>query len=81
MHKYVIEFLGTLGLVAAIAFTGNPSLIIGAFAIAVGIGKGHYNPAVTAWSYFAGKLTQNDALLYIGSQLAATAVVIILGFL
>lgn len=81
MQKYVIEFLGTLGLVAAVAFTGNPALILGALAIAIGLGKGHYNPAVTAWSYLAGKLTQSDALLYVGAQLAASVVVILMGSL
>ena len=45
------EFVGTALLLSAIAFTSNPALIIGAFAVAVGFGAkvsgAHLNPAVT----------------------------------
>jgi glycerol uptake facilitator-like aquaporin len=47
----VTEFVATALLLSAIAFTSNPALIIGAFAVAVGfagkVSGAHINPAVT----------------------------------
>lgn len=69
------EFLGTSLLIGAIAFTSNPSLIIAAFALAIGfagkISGGHFNPAVTSWHLFSGKISQEKALMYILAQLSA----------
>ena len=63
------EFLGTALIIGAVAFTSNPSLIIAAFALAIGFGSklsgGHFNPAVTSWHLFAGKISQEKALTYI----------------
>lgn len=79
----VVEFLGTTLLLSAISFTGNASLIVAAFAIAVGLGGkisgGHFNPAVTAWALLSGKVSQNKALGYMIAQLAAAVFVFFLG--
>ena len=73
------EFLGTTVLIAAIAFIGNPMLIVGAFAVAVyfagPISGAHFNPAVTVWALLSGKLSQNKALCYIAAQLLAAVTV------
>jgi aquaporin Z len=75
MAPYVVEFLGTLLLIATIAFSGNPALIVAAFAFAVGLGGkisgGHFNPAVSTWAWFAGKLTTPDYGMYVLAQLGA----------
>lgn len=69
------EFLGTSLLIGAIAFTSNPSLVIGAFALAIGFGSkisgGHFNPAVTSWYLFAGKISQEKAISYLLAQISA----------
>lgn len=79
----VVEFLGTTLLLSSIAFTGSPTLIVAAFAIAVGLGGkisgGHFNPAVTAWSLISGKISQNKAIGYIIAQLLAALFVSFLG--
>ena len=79
----VVEFLGTTLLLSAISFTGNASLIIAAFAIAVGLGGkvsgGHFNPAVTSWALLSGKISQSKALVYMVAQLAAAVFVFFLG--
>ena len=47
----LVEFLGTALLIGAIAFAGSPTLVVAAFALALGFGGkisgGHFNPAVT----------------------------------
>lgn len=62
----VVEFLGTALLAAAVAFTGNPALILAALAAAIGLGGkvsgGHFNPAVTVLQYLSGKVGQTKAL-------------------
>lgn len=61
-----VEFLGTALLLSAIAFTSNPALVIGAFAVAVGFGSkvsgAHINPAVTLFQFLSGKIAQSRAL-------------------
>lgn len=78
----LVEFLGTTLLLSAIAFTGNLSLISAAFAIALGLGAkisgGHYNPAVTAWAYIVGKVSQQKAISYVLAQLGAALFVVTL---
>jgi aquaporin Z len=79
----VVEFLGTTLLLSAISFTGSPTLIVAAFAIAVGLGGkvsgGHFNPAVTAWALLSGKVSQSKAIGYIIAQLVAALFVYFLG--
>jgi len=79
MAPYVVEFLGTLLLIATIAFSGNPALIVAAFAFAVGLGGkisgGHFNPAVSTWAWFSGKLTTPDYSMYVLAQLGAGVLV------
>lgn len=69
------EFIGTSLLIGAIAFTANPTLIVAAFALAVGLGGkisgGHFNPAVTGWSLLSGKISQEKAMMYILAQFSA----------
>jgi aquaporin Z len=73
MNKLMIEFIGTFFLVFTIAFSGNP-LAIGAVLIAMVymggyISGAHYNPAVTTAIYIRGKISSNNALKYIISQI------------
>ena len=79
MYAVLVEFLGTLLLIGTIAFTGNPALIVGSFAIAVGLGGkisgGHFNPAVSAWAWLAGKIPSMTAVYYIAAQLAAAVLI------
>jgi aquaporin Z len=71
----LVEFLGTSLLVGSVAFTGVPVLIVGALAIAIGLGGkisgGHFNPAVTMWALASGKIGQAKAVSYILAQVAA----------
>ena len=79
MYAVLVEFLGTLLLVGTIAFTGNPALIVAALAIGVGLGGkisgGHFNPAVSAWAWLAGKIPSMTAVYYIAAQLAAAVLI------
>ena len=79
MYKVAVEFLGTLLFIATIAFTGNPALILGSLAIAIGLGGkisgGHFNPAITFWAYMTGKLSEMDADQYVAAQVAAGGLV------
>ena len=74
-----VEFLGTALLAAAVAFTGNPTLVVAALAVALGFGAkvsgGHFNPAVTILQYLAGKVGQTKALSYIAAQVAAAGMI------
>ena len=79
MFALTVEFLGTLLLIGTVAFTGNPTLIAAALAIALGLGAkisgGHFNPAVTAWAWLAGKIPSMTAVYYVLAQLAAGVLV------
>ena len=74
-----VEFLGTSLLIGAVSFTGTPLLIVSAFAIAIAFGGkisgGHFNPAITAYSFMVGKTSQSRALSYAGAQLSAALVI------
>jgi aquaporin Z len=74
-----VEFLGTALLVGSYAFGGNPIFVVSALALAIGLGGkisgGHFNPAITAWSLAAGKISQNKAVMYILAQLVASLTV------
>ena len=82
MYPYVVEFLGTLLSVGALAFTGNPLYFLASLTVAIGLGGkisgGHFNPAVSTWAWLARKLPTNTFGLYHGAQLAAAAHVWIL---
>jgi len=75
----VVEFLGTSLVLGAVAFTSNFIFIVGALAIALGLGGktsgGHFNPAITAMQLAAGKIGQNKALMYMLAQFTAAVFV------
>lgn len=74
MHRYWVEFLGTLGLTFVIFATQNYLAIGAALAIAVLLGGpisgGAFNPAVTMALMFADKLPRYDVLPYLVAQTA-----------
>lgn len=78
--RYVMEFLGTFFLTAAIVFTRDP-LAIGLMLIALVYIGGHvssanYNPALSFASYLRGRLSQKDLLIYWGVQLLGAFVAV-----
>jgi aquaporin Z len=74
MHKYVVEFLGTLLLVFVILTTGNYLAIGAALSLAILLGGaisgGSYNPAVTLSLLAAGKLSAKEVIPYIVVEIA-----------
>uniref|UniRef100_A0A6C0F8C0 Major intrinsic protein n=1 Tax=viral metagenome TaxID=1070528 RepID=A0A6C0F8C0_9ZZZZ len=74
MHKYIVEFLGTVFFVYIIFATGNYLAIGAALALTVYIGGpisgGMFNPAVSIAMMSAGKLDRNDLIPYIIAQVA-----------
>lgn len=82
MYPYMVEYLGTLLLVGTVAFTGNPVMIVAALAVALGLGAkisgGHFNPAISAWAWLAGKIPTHTLGMYVGAQTAAAVTVWIL---
>ena len=82
MYPYVVEYLGTLLLIGAVAFTGNPVMIVAALAVALGLGAkisgGHFNPGISLWAWLAGKIPTNTLGLYVGAQAAAATTIWIL---
>jgi len=74
--KYLVEFIGTFFLVLVISLTGNPLAIGLVLATLVYMGGyisgAHYNPAVTLALFINKKITKNDALWYIATQLIAS---------
>ncbi len=74
MKKYITEFIGTFFLVLTVGLTGNPLAIGSALMVMIYAGGhisgGHYNPAVTLAVFIRGKITNSEAIIYIGSQLA-----------
>uniref|UniRef100_A0A6C0AZT9 Major intrinsic protein n=1 Tax=viral metagenome TaxID=1070528 RepID=A0A6C0AZT9_9ZZZZ len=74
MHKYIVEFLGTMLLMFVILSTGNYLAIGAALALAVLLGGaisgGCFNPAVTIGALAAGKIASNDVIPYIVVQIA-----------
>ena len=72
MKEYIMEFIGTMFLVLAIALTGNP-FAIGIMLMAMvyiggHISGAHYNPGVTISVWIRGKLKSNQIFGYIISQ-------------
>jgi glycerol uptake facilitator-like aquaporin len=74
LHKYIVEFLGTLFLVFVIFATGNYLAIGAALAVAVLLGGaisgGAFNPAVAIALMHAGRLARSDLIPYIVAQVA-----------
>ena len=82
MRKYITEFIGTFFLVLTIGLTGNP-LAIGAVLMVMiyaggHISGAHYNPAVTLAVLIRGRVSTNDALAYIGSQVVGAVLAAII---
>ena len=82
MRKYITEFIGTFFLVLTIGLTGNP-LAIGAVLMVMiyaggHISGAHYNPAVTLAVLIRGRVSTNDALAYMGSQVAGAVLAAII---
>jgi len=78
MHKYFVEFLGTLFLVFVIFATGNYLAIGAALAIAVLVGGsisgGAFNPAVSIAMMYSGRMPRSDLIPYIVAQIAGALV-------
>lgn len=83
LHKYLVEFVGTLFLMFVILTTGNYLAIGAALGIAVLLGGaisgGAFNPAVTLALAFASKIQSKHILPYIAAQvLGAISAVLLL---
>jgi aquaporin Z len=78
MKKYITEFIGTFFLVLIIALTGDPIVIGSALMVMVYAGGhisgAHYNPAVTLAILIRGKITTNEAVIYMLVQAIAAIV-------
>jgi|CryBogDrversion2_8_1035294.scaffolds.fasta_scaffold68336_2 glycerol uptake facilitator-like aquaporin len=85
MREFTAEYLGTLLILSTLAFTGNPLYFVAALSLAIAVvGKmslAHFNPAITLWSWLAGKIPSSDALTYTSAQGLAAVTVWILGSL
>jgi len=83
-NKYFVEFLGTLFLTYIIFLTGNYLAIGAALAIAVYIGGnisgGAFNPAVAVAMFYDGRLSANDLVPYIVSQVLGALVALLIKF-
>lgn len=73
MHKYLVEFLGSLFFVYIILATGNPIAIGGALTLLLIISSkyqgGLFNPAVAITMVSANKIQSKDVVLYILSEI------------
>lgn len=87
MKKLLVEFIGTFFLVLAVLLNQNAGVMnlvaIGATLMVMiyaggHISGAHYNPAVTLAVWLRNKISTNEALSYIGSQLLAAVVAVIL---
>jgi len=78
MKKYITEFIGTFFLVLAVALTGNAAAISVTLMVMVFAGGhisgAHYNPAVTLAVLMRGKVTSQDAIIYMVVQIIAAIV-------
>lgn len=73
-NKYLIEFLGTLLLLTCILASGGNFAIVGAALatsvyFAGSVSGGHINPAVSIAMFVNKKLSLNDLIAYIASQI------------
>ncbi len=76
LKEYVMEFIGAMFLLLAIALTGN-ALAIGIMLMAMvyiggHISGAHYNPAVTISVWLRGKLKPNKIFGYLSAQVLGT---------
>lgn len=78
MGKYVTEFIGTFFLVLVVALTGNAAAIAAVLMVMVFAGGhisgAHYNPAVTLAVLIRGKVSSQDAVVYIIVQIIGAAI-------
>jgi glycerol uptake facilitator-like aquaporin len=70
MKSVLIEFIGTCFFLYVILATGHYLAIGAALALAIYIGGGNYNPAVTIMMISAKKQSMDTALPYIIAQIA-----------
>lgn len=73
LHKYIVEFLGTLLLTFIVLATNNYLAIGAALALAVLFGGpisgGAFNPAVALALLSSGKINNNDIIPYIIAEI------------
>ena len=85
MYEFTSEYLGTLLIISTLAFTGNVLYVVASIAFAIALlgrmSATHFNPAITAWTWMAGKLPSNTALMYLSAQFSAAVSVWILSSL
>jgi aquaporin Z len=78
MKKIITEFIGTFFLVITIAVSGEPLAIGAALMVMVFAGGhisgAHYNPAVTLAVLLRGRISLNEAFVYMASQLAGAII-------
>jgi aquaporin Z len=78
MRKYITEFIGTFFLVLVVALTGNAAAIGVTLMVMIFAGGhisgAHYNPAVTLAVLIRGKVTSQDAVIYMVVQVIAAIV-------
>ena len=78
MKKIITEFIGTFFLVITIAVSGEPLAIGAALMVMVFAGGhisgAHYNPAVTLAVLLRGRISLNEALMYMASQFAGAII-------
>ena len=78
MRKYITEFIGTFFLVLVAALTGNAAAIGVTLMVMIFAGGhisgAHYNPAVTLAVLIRGKVSSQDAIIYMVVQVIAAIV-------
>ncbi len=81
MTPAFVEFVGTTFAVGALAFAG-PIAFLGALALAIAWGGsvsgGHFNPAITVYTWMMGKMSQSRAMWYVAAQVAGGVLVALL---
>jgi len=70
MNNYLVEFIGTLFFIFVILYTNNALAIGTALAIAVMIGNGDYNPALSVVKMVSGKYSLYETIPIILAQVA-----------
>ena len=70
INKYFIEFIGTLFFIFVGIYTQNPLATGAALTVAIMLGNGHFNPVMTIVKIVSGKLSINEAMPFILSQIA-----------
>ena len=78
MRKYITEFIGTFFLVLVVALTGNAAATAAVLMVMVFAGGhisgGHYNPAVTLAVLIRGKVSLQEAVVYIIVQIIGATI-------